>query len=504
MTASLFIDRHATGLAFYINGDLQFDTADEAIYHHYLVAPAIALAMQRFPDTPLRVLICGGGDGLAARDVLRFTAVADVALVDYSAEVVELGRTVFRPYNQDSLALDPDQPLGASRVTVHISDAWDFVAHLPDACFHVVLCDFTYPTRSQDTNIYSRDWFQQVRRVLCPGGVMSTNAVSPDQRTLGFWCLYQTLLAADLAAKPLRVMIPSFQAHGYGEWGFFWASDRPIQPEEVAALVLPSELTQLSSDWVRAMRFPQALAADRHQVRIHTIDAPQLFYYLLNPGNSLDLETSTEEIDFQLLQETGSGLVGDGDPLNLEAIAQQWLAQLDQARPLDSSNAIDSSRSDLLNVELSNLLPVQHRYHSQPMTDEWLKYIKSLLQTIDGQKLVTSLLDRARELPPQLAQELQHLRSRWQAGQPLGQLSTSHTAEMITLVTVTLLMANLAAPDAVFAKGFSSSGYRSGGSSSDVSYYYDDDGFGAFGGFGFWMAVIGGLWLFNLSKRRND
>lgn len=97
---SLFIEYHPKGLAFYINGDLQFDTADEAIYHEYLVIPAIALAVQRFPQTPLRVLICGGGDGLAARDVLRFAEVSEVTLVDYDAEVLALDRTVFQPYNQ--------------------------------------------------------------------------------------------------------------------------------------------------------------------------------------------------------------------------------------------------------------------------------------------------------------------------------------------------------------------------------------------------------------------
>ncbi len=78
---SLFIEHHANGLAFYINGDLQFDTADEALYHEYLVIPAITLAVGRF-TTDLRVLICGGGDGLAARDVLRFPEVRHIDLVD--------------------------------------------------------------------------------------------------------------------------------------------------------------------------------------------------------------------------------------------------------------------------------------------------------------------------------------------------------------------------------------------------------------------------------------
>jgi predicted membrane-bound spermidine synthase len=77
-------------VAFYINGDLQFDSQDEAIYHEHLVGPAIALATVRFPQQPLRGLICGGGDGLAARDALRFTAVDTVTIVDYDAAVLQL------------------------------------------------------------------------------------------------------------------------------------------------------------------------------------------------------------------------------------------------------------------------------------------------------------------------------------------------------------------------------------------------------------------------------
>src|SRR4028118_590679 len=103
MPISLFIEQHSNGIAFYINGDLQFDTADEALYHEYLVIPPVDLAQQRFFQTALRVLICGGGDGLAARDVLRFPQVQHIDLVDYNPEVLELAKTVFKPYNNASL-----------------------------------------------------------------------------------------------------------------------------------------------------------------------------------------------------------------------------------------------------------------------------------------------------------------------------------------------------------------------------------------------------------------
>lgn len=240
MRTSLFIEQHDNGIAFYLNGDLQFDTADEALYHEYLVIPALALASQRFPQTDLRILICGGGDGLAARDVLRFTQVSQIDLVDYNPEVLELGRTVFKPYNAGSLESD--------RVTVYAQEAFEFVSTLPDSCYHIVICDFTYPTCSEETSIYSWEWFQQINRVLHPTGVLCTNGVSPENRTTGFWCLYQTLLAAGLMAKPLHLAIPSFRRHGYGNWGFFLASPQTVSRSEIETISLPNNLQALTPE----------------------------------------------------------------------------------------------------------------------------------------------------------------------------------------------------------------------------------------------------------------
>ncbi|HEY9897017.1 MAG TPA: spermine synthase [Candidatus Sericytochromatia bacterium] len=490
MPTSLFIEQHPNGLAFYINGDLQFDTADEAIYHEYLALPAIALAAQRFSQTPLRVLICGGGDGLAARDVLRFPQVSDVTLVDYDSEVLALGQTVFVPYNQGSLLDEPGAALGETRLTVHMQEAFEFVSRLPDACYHAVICDFTFPTRAEDAQIYSREWFQQVERILCPNGVMSTNGVSPEQRTLGFWCLYQTLLAAGLQAKPLQVAIPSFQAHGYGTWGFLLASATPITRSEVEALSFPPALSALQpQDWLNAFQLPTAIAQHRHTANVHTLACPQLFYYLLNPR--LPLETTAiapsdaepQTTDFLDLQEAGTGHLGTRDLLQLDSIASVWLEELYRSDNLQTPQALDQ------------LMPVQHRYHSAQMTSEWMGYLKALLEEVNLNQLVTSLLERAQELPPQLVRELKQLAEKIRTGQPLTYVS-EHTAEVITLLSVTLLMANLTSPDVVFAKGYSSS---SGGSS------YSGDGSEAdFGMFGFWTMIIGSCWLWSLYSNSDD
>lgn len=491
MPISLFVEHHANGLAFYINGDLQFDTADEALYHEYLVIPAISLAVGRLPETNLRVLICGGGDGLAARDVLRFPQVERIDLVDYNPDVLELAQTVFKPFNASSLESD--------RITVYTQDAFEFVATIPDNSYHIVICDFTYPTRAEETSIYSREWFQQINRVLTPSGIISTNGVSPENRTLGFWCLYQTVLSAGLNAKPLQLDIPSFQRHGYGNWGFFLASGLPIAHSELETIRLPDNLQVLTGEQLlQSFMFSEEIAKIRHDVTIHTLDCPQLFYYLLNPTFESNPTNQVDNtVNFLAIEESGTALFATRNWLELESMARIWLEQIDRSQCHPETNP-----------DITQLVPVQHRYHSPKMTKEWLAYLKQLLAEIDLSRLVNSLLERAQELPPQIASDLKQLAEQLKTGKPLPNLPP-RVAEFVMMLSVTLLMANLVTPDTVFAKGSYSSGSSSSSSGSttysslDSGYVGDDSGFTKFWGFIF--TTIGVLWLVNIFNRsRNE
>ncbi len=489
MSASLFVERHGAGIAFYINGNLQFDTADEAIYHEYLVVPAITLAIQRFPNIPLRVLVCGGGDGLAVRDILRFQEVRDVTVVDYDPEVLELGRTEFAIYNQGSLRIDPEQPLGMQRVAVYTQDAFEFVQQLPEVCYHVVVGDFTCPTRPEEMTVLSLEWFRQVRRVLEPLGVFALNGVSPDKTPTAYWCLYQTLMAAGFNARPMQLSIPSFGRLGYGRWGFFLAATEPIESVALERVRLPENLKVLTLVGLRdAFRFPGAIASSRHNLKLNTLAHPHLFYYLLNPPECSQVKDEGW-VDFWEVSEVGAGVDSTTDEMQLESISRRWLAL---------SQDVDLKVTDF--NQFQGLIPVQH-YHQRPeMMREWLSYARSLLAEVDPQALSAALLARSQSLPPKLAQDLRQVVGSWRTGQPLAQFST-HTTELMTVLMVTLLMANVAMPEAVFAKGV-----YSGGSSSRT--YYGDSGYyndgGGFGWFGFWMMAIGGFWLNRLYQNPED
>lgn len=479
MPTSVFIDHHAHGLAFYLNGDLQFDTTDEGIYHEYLVAPALAIARQRFPETPLRILICGGGDGLAARDVLWFSQVTHVDLVDYNPDVIELGKTLFKRFNQDSLE-DP-------RLQIYSQDAFEFVAQHPSEPYHVILCDFTYPTSSQETQIYSWDWFQRLHRVLVDGGLVTSNGVSPETRTSGFWCLYQTLRAAQLNPKPLQLSIPSFRQHGYGDWGFFLGSRQAILRSEVERLSFPPQFQICTQErLLKAFQFQRIFAEMRHHLPIHTLDCPQLYYYLLNPGQGIQDPDPTDQVDFLDIDDQGVTFVGQQDQLSLESTIKIWLDHLDPA--LETGEDPDWNR----------LLPVHHRYHHANMTGEWITYVKHLVSEIDLSKLLSRLLDRSQELPPKVAQNLRNLAAKLRSGESLVILPP-HVAELVTMLSVTLMMANLITPDAVFAKGYYSrpASYHSGSS-------YPSSGSSGMKVFGVILSVVGGLFLLGLNSVTPD
>lgn len=505
MTTSLFVEKHTNGIAFYINGELQFHSADEAIYHEYLTIPAISLATKRFPNQPLRILVCGGGDGLAARDILRFPQINQIDLVDYSQEVIDLGKQDFASFNQGSL-VNP-------KVVIYIHEALAFLNRLVQEFwmegiqnykYHAIICDFTYPASVAETQIYSLEWFALLKQALIPSGIIATNAVSPDRNTLAFWCIYQTMQAAGLAVKPMQLQIPSFVNHDYGNWGFLLASEKSIIRSEIESLDLPPNLRELSLDSLQTVFiFDAAIAQARHSVTINKKNSSQLLFYLLNRLNidnldSLSPTNSLKEaqIDFLDIQDSQAAIATINhnfqlnDPMSLESLAKAWLKQLE-------------SNPDSL------LIPAQHHSHTPEISQEWLGRAKQLLNQIDFPRLIAKLLERSQELSHEIATDLRELQAKiikFQQSKQLAQQDsqsiypnsatspsfTLTTAKVIAIVSLTLLVANLAAPDAVFAKGSTSS-------SSFLSTGGADDGSGL-GIFGLMMTVGGVFWLINLAS----
>ncbi len=195
----------------YINGNQQFSSYDEERYHEPLVHPAMALSGHR-----AEVLILGGGDGLALREVLKYSQVKSVTLVDLDPEMTTLAAThpVFLQLNAHALA-DP-------RVSVVNADAFAFLqdtAHL----FDVIIVDLPDPNSAELARLYSLNFYRLCKKHLKRGGTLVTQATSPFFSRWAFVCIQKTMAEAGFSVLPYHNHIPTL-----GEWGFVLGVDAEL------------------------------------------------------------------------------------------------------------------------------------------------------------------------------------------------------------------------------------------------------------------------------------
>ena len=147
----------------WLDGYFQFDSATERTYHELLVDLPLALA-----EEARSVLILGGGDGLCAREALKYPSVERVVNVELDREVADLAlRWPVNGLNRDSFK-DP-------RVELVIDDAKNYLAGEPEA-FDLVVCDFPAPTSPELADLFGEGFFRKCAGFLAPGGVLSTQA----------------------------------------------------------------------------------------------------------------------------------------------------------------------------------------------------------------------------------------------------------------------------------------------------------------------------------------
>jgi len=217
------------GFSLWLNGALQLSSADERRYHEALVHPAMGAV-----DEPRRVLVLGGGDGLAMREVLRHAAVERAVLVDIDPAMTDLART-FEP-----LARLNAHALDDPRVTVVNDDAMKWLEE-PRGPFDVVVVDFPDPASFSIGKLYTTRFYERLLAALAPDGALVVQATSPLHAPRSFWCVARTLEHVGLSVRPYRAFVPSFR----GDWGFLLASRRALEipsrlPSGLVTLDVPS------------------------------------------------------------------------------------------------------------------------------------------------------------------------------------------------------------------------------------------------------------------------
>lgn len=215
----IVLTRRDDDLRLYLNGNLQFSSRDEYRYHEALVQPVLARVAN-----PRDVLILGGGDGLAAREVFRHPGVRSVTLVDLDGAMTKLFR------DTPSLARLNRGSLSDRRMTLVNADGFRWVREAKGR-FDAIIVDFPDPVDYSIGKLYTETFYRYARRLLAPGGMMVVQSTSPLIAPGAFWTVATTLEAAGFSTRPYHAYVPSF-----GEWGFILAAAQPV-PE--AAPVLP-------------------------------------------------------------------------------------------------------------------------------------------------------------------------------------------------------------------------------------------------------------------------
>jgi spermidine synthase len=237
----LVVTRFKDDIRLHINGNLQFSSKDEHRYHEALVHPA----MQTLPAAK-RVLVLGGGDGLAVRELLKYSHIQEIVLVDLDPVMTELFKTssALIQLNKNSLN-DP-------KVKIVNEDAFQWLEN-NHAVFDAAIVDFPDPSNYALGKLYSVPFYRLLSKRITPQGFMVIQSTSPYFAPNAFWSINATLNETGLRTWPYHAYVPSF-----GEWGFIIASTAASyqRPEryDVATLFLDGSTT------TEMFQFPKDMA----------------------------------------------------------------------------------------------------------------------------------------------------------------------------------------------------------------------------------------------------
>ncbi len=244
-------------LHLYLDGNLQFSSGDEYRYHEALVHPLFSVASKHE-----NVLVLGGGDGLAVREILRYPDVKSITLVDIDRDMTSLARTqpLFVRLNADSL--------GDPRVRVVNDDAMAWMVEVGQR-FDAVVIDFPDPNNYALGKLYTTRFYKLLGAVLDEASVVVIQATSPLVARNSFWCVVSTLEAVGLQTLPYHAFVPSF-----GEWGFVLASKSALT---IPTRVLPG-LRYLSEPLLPSL-FVFSPDMSRVPTRINSLNTQALVRY---------------------------------------------------------------------------------------------------------------------------------------------------------------------------------------------------------------------------------
>ncbi len=268
----IVLTRSGNDFRLYLDGSIQFSTYDEYRYHEMLVYPPLFISR----GSDLNVLVLGGGDGLAVREILKSKRVQRIVLVELDPEIINLAKSnpTFRRINNDSLS--------NKRVTLVVGDAYNYLID-NRVLFKVIIADFPDPHDETISKLYTVEFFRLIKRSLTRDGIFVTQSTSPLFAREAFWCIFNTMKEVFPCVVPYRVYIPTF-----GEWGFNIASRMMINRSVFENMTVEDIDFRFFSreTFIKSQHFPDDCS--KLSTEINTFNKPVLYTYYLKGWKNMD------------------------------------------------------------------------------------------------------------------------------------------------------------------------------------------------------------------------
>lgn len=259
---NIVVTKHKDDLRLFINGNIQFSASDEYRYHESLVHIPMSVAKER-----VNVLILGGGDGLAIREVLKYDEVKKITLVDLDEGMVNLSKT-----NNNIVELN-NNSLNNHKVEFVYEDAFKYLEET-DEVYDVIIVDLPDPNDEGLNKLYTNVFYRLCGETLKNTGAMAIQSTSPYYAKEAFWCINKTIEEEGFYVKPYHVEVPSF-----GDWGFQLVTENKIDTTSIDILV---ETKFLTDDTIqRLFSFGKDEILDKSKLNTNTLVEPALLRYYL-------------------------------------------------------------------------------------------------------------------------------------------------------------------------------------------------------------------------------
>ena len=211
------------------------------------------------------VLILGGGDGLAAREILKYPTIQKITLVDLDQDIISLCR------DNKTIANINKNSLSNPKMDIVVDDAYNFLTKNTFK-YDVIIVDLPDPNNEALNKLYSNIFYRLCKRSLSEGGILTVQSTSPYFATKAFWCINKTIESEGFNVMPYHLEVPSF-----GDWGFNIASLKPLDQNFNYTV----ETRYLTSENSHSMFLFGKDELEKDDICINTMSKPMLMQYYI-------------------------------------------------------------------------------------------------------------------------------------------------------------------------------------------------------------------------------